>query len=170
LVPAGLTQRVADELRAESRTADADHEEVLEFAARAGDCAGMDFGREVVDRGERAGDLSRDFPGGSQVRGPQPVVADHAVLVGIGDGALFERSHVGERLFHRHFDFREKAVGERHAADIERHAERGVVVIELFETGPGHDGEEAGRGKTRGSTIFSLPPGVDACSIAAWYT
>jgi hypothetical protein len=38
-----------------------------------------------------------------------------------------------------------------------------------LETGPGHDGKEAGSGEAGGSTIFSLPPGVGACSIAALY-
>jgi len=95
----GWPSAVADELRAEGRAADADHEEVLEFAARTSDRAAMDFRDEVVDRGERAGDLGRDFASRRQMWRAQPVMADHAVLVGVGDGAFFERGHVGETPF-----------------------------------------------------------------------
>jgi len=134
----GLAQRVGDELRAERGAADADHEQVLELAARAGDGAGVDLGREILDGGERAGDLLRQLLRRSEVRGAQPIVADHAVLVGIGDGALFEGGHVGKGFLHRHLDLGEVTIGKRHAADVERQAERGIGEVVLFKTRPGH--------------------------------
>src|ERR1019366_2713984 len=62
----------------------------------------------------------------------------HPVLVGIGDGALFERGHGGERLCEPRLHRGEKLIRERHAAQIERQSKRGIVVTVLFETGPGH--------------------------------
>jgi len=62
----------------------------------------------------------------------------HPVLVGIGDGALFERGHGGERLCEPRLHRGEEVIRERHAAQIERQPKRGIVVTVLFETGPGH--------------------------------
>ena len=66
--------------------------------------------------------------------GAQPVVADHAFFVGIGDGASLQSCHVGERLCELGLHRVEEAVGERHAAEVERKPERGILVAELFET------------------------------------
>eukprot|EP01035_Chromulina_nebulosa_P033886 gene33885-45391_t len=63
LIPAGLAEGVVDELRAEGGAADADHEEIFEFALGAGDGAGVNFGGEVLDCGERVGNLRRDGGG-----------------------------------------------------------------------------------------------------------
>jgi hypothetical protein len=129
---------VRDELRAEGGAADADHEQVLELAARAGDGAGVDLGREILDGSKRAGDLLRQLLRRCEMWRTQPVVADHAVLVGVGDGALFEGRHIGEGFLHRHLDLREVTIGKRHAADVERQAERGIGEVVLFKTRPGH--------------------------------
>ena len=53
----------------------------------------------------------------------QPVVADHALLIGVGDGALLERRHVGERLGHDWGHLLGETGGRWRAAEVERDAE-----------------------------------------------
>ena len=89
LVLAGLAQRVLDQLRSEGRAADADHEQVFEFTLWAGDGAGVDFGGEVLDRGERGRNLGGEGGRRGELGRTQPVMTDHTVLVGIGDGPGF---------------------------------------------------------------------------------
>ena len=55
----------------------------------------------------------------------QPVMADHAVLVGIGDGALFQGGHGGERLLHRRLHAGEEVVRKGDPADVEGEPEAG---------------------------------------------
>ena len=138
LVLARVAQCLADKLRAERGTADADHEQMLEFALGAGNGAGVDLGGEVLDRGERGGNLGGQFGGGRKLRGAEPVMADHALLVGVRDGAFFQRGHVRERLLDGGFLRREEVVRERDPADIERHTEVGVLVEVGLKAGPGH--------------------------------
>ena len=135
-----------DELGAEGGAADTDHEEVFEFALGAGDGAGVDARGEVFDRSERGGNLGGEGGRGRELGRAEPVVADHAVLIGIGDGAFFQGGHVGEGLLHRGVFGGEKIVGERDAADVEREAEIGVVIIKRFKAGPGGHGEGKGKG------------------------
>ena len=131
-------ERVAHQLRPERRTADADHKQLAELAVGTGDLALVDAGGEILDGGQRRGDGVRDFLVRRQLRRAQPVMADHAVLIGIGDGALLQRGHGGEGLRELRLQRGEIVVRERQAAEVERHAERGIVVAVLLETGPGH--------------------------------
>ena len=107
---AGVTaDGFGDELRAERRAADADEQDLLEHpAAGRSDGAGVDFRGEVLERGERSVDGFLQIWRGRQVRVAQPVVADHAAFIGVGDGAAFERLHVGEGLL----DFRLHGAGK----------------------------------------------------------
>jgi hypothetical protein len=95
------------------------------------------------DRGEGVEISVRSSGVGASWGRAQPVVADHAFLVGIGDGAGFERGHVGEGFLHARLHRREEVVGERDAADVEGEPEIAVLVEVFFETGPGHDGRKA---------------------------
>ena len=124
---------MGDELRAEGGAADADHEEVFEFALRAGDGARVDLGGKVFDRNECGGDRVGQLGRGRELRCTEPVVADHALLVGIRDGTFFESGHVGEGLLHGGFLRGEEIVRERQARNIEGDAEVGVMVGVGFE-------------------------------------
>ena len=104
-----LADGLGDELRAERGAADADEQDLLEDATVGRrDLAGVDFHREVLEVGERAGDGLFQLRRGGEVGVAQPVVADHAAFVGVGDGTGFERLHVGEGAL----DFRFHAGGE----------------------------------------------------------
>ena len=133
-------ERVGDELRAEGRAADADAEEVGELASGAFDLAGVHLCGEAgngVDGGLHFGGNLRV---GRELRSTQPVVADHALLVWIGDGAFFERSHVGERLGHGWAHLLGETSRGRGTAEVERDAEFGEVLELLPEEveGVGH--------------------------------
>ena len=125
---AGLAEGVGDELWAEGGAADADHEEFFEFTLGAGDGARVDLGGKIFDRSECGGDRVGQLGRGRELRRAEPVVADHALLVGIRDGTFFEGGHGGEGLLHGGFLRGEKIVGEREARDIEGDAEVGVMV------------------------------------------
>ena len=88
-------QGVGHELRAERRAADADHEQVAEALGRGRrDAAGVHPGREVEHALAACARISaRDLRRRGELRRAQPVVADHALLVGVGDRALLERLH-----------------------------------------------------------------------------
>ena len=60
-------------------------------------------------RVDRVADLSRDLRRRRELRGPQPVVPDHPLLVRVGDRALFERRHVAVRLLQRRLHFASSA-------------------------------------------------------------
>jgi hypothetical protein len=64
-------------------------------------------------------------------------VADHAVLIGIGDGPGFEPLHHRERRVHLRPQRREIGVGKPHAADIEREPEFAIREMVLAVTVPG---------------------------------
>ena len=112
-VPARLAERVAHELRAQGRAADSDDEQVGEPALGAGDGARVHLGGEVPDRGERGRDLLGYRLVGGELRGPQPVVAHHALLARVRDRALLQGRHVGEGPLDPGLHRGEVAVGER---------------------------------------------------------
>ena len=89
---------VGHELRAERRAADADHEHVAEaLGGGRTDPAVVDPCREVGHALLRVADLGRERRRRRELRRAQPVVADHALLVGVRDRALLERRHRLER-------------------------------------------------------------------------
>jgi hypothetical protein len=129
---------VSDELGTERRAADSDHEQLLELPLRATDFAGVYFRRKRFDRGEGGCDFAREVRGGGELRGAKPVVADHALLVGIRERPGLEPGHGIVRLLDLRLHGRKEIVGKRHPRDVERNAEVGVVVEVFFEAGPGH--------------------------------
>ena len=134
-------ERVGHELRAEGGAADADAEEVGELAGGAFDLSRVDLRREAGDGFDGRLHVGGDLRVGREFRRAQPVVADHALLVGVGDGALFQGGHVGEGLG----DGRRHLFGEARwrgrAAEVERDAEfREVEELLAVEVeGGGHD-------------------------------
>ena len=140
-IRAGLAEGVVDQLGAEGGAADADDKELGELlSGGAEDFSGMDVGGEGADLGEGVVDGFGDFGAGGEFGGAQPVVTNHAALVGIGDGAGFERLHRGEGLLDGRFLLGEKGVREGNAAVVQGEAERRVVVGVLGETVPAHKG------------------------------
>ena len=70
---------------------------------------------------------------GRKLRRAEPIVADHALFVGIGNGALFQDGHGRESLLDGGLHGREKVVGKGDAADIHGEAEISVVAVVGFE-------------------------------------
>ncbi len=106
----------------ERGAADADQQHVGEFRAAGGDLAAVDGGGEVLDIGLGLLDFLAQFRGGRKRGIAQPVVADHALFVGVGDGAGLQLAHGGEGLGGERLHFGQEIVAETHPADIERNA------------------------------------------------
>ncbi len=133
----GLAEGMGHELRAQCRAADADDEQVFEGAERAPDFAVVHFLRERLHCGHGAVDLFTNGGGGRQGGVAQPVMSDHAFLVGVGKGALLQFPHRGERLLHPGFHPGEKVIRKIHPAHVNREANGGVLGIGmLLQTGP----------------------------------
>jgi hypothetical protein len=96
----------------------------------------MNLVREVLDGADGVLDLLAD--GGLRSEGgmAEPVMADHAFFVGIGDGAMFEIGHAGEGFLHARFHGGKKIIREVHAADVQGQAESGVMGKILLVTFP----------------------------------
>ena len=126
-----------DELGAEGGAADADDEDAGEFATRGGgDIAGVDVGGELKGSGE--GGVDFGFESGRGEGGiAQPVVADHAIFVRVGDFTGFDGAHggFGGGDFAGHLI--EVAGGKIDAAEVDGEAEIGVADEGLIELVPG---------------------------------
>ncbi len=97
--PRVLADGFGNELRAERGTADADEQDLFEMATGwRGDGAGVDFFREALQVVDGIGDGAAQFLGRGEGGIAQPVVADHAAFIGVGDGTGFDGFHVGEGL------------------------------------------------------------------------
>ena len=95
-------ERGGDELGPERRAADADDEQVREVAALAAHAPSCARRRRSCLMRASVSSISRRSSGvGASAGVAQPVVADHALLVGVGDGAALERVHGREGLLHR---------------------------------------------------------------------
>lgn len=126
-----------DELGAESGAADADDEDAGEFATSGGgDIAGVDVGGELEGGGEGGGDLGLEI-GRGEGGVAQPVVADHAVFVGVGDFTGFDSTHggLGGADFAGHLV--EVTGWDVDAAEVDGEAEIGVADEGLIELVPG---------------------------------
>jgi len=85
-------------------------------------------GEDTVERGL---DLVAEEGVGREGRVAEPVVADHAALVRVGDGALLELPHGGEGLLHPGLHLLQEVVREPHPADVDEEAELLVLVQPL---------------------------------------
>lgn len=126
-----------DELGAEGGAADADDEDAGEFAACwRGDIAGVNFGCELKGGGEGGVDFGFEF-GRGEGGVAQPVVADHAIFVRVGDFTGFDGAHggFGGGDFTGHLI--EVTGGKIDAAEVDGEAEIGVTNEGLIELVPG---------------------------------
>ena len=89
----------------------------------------MNLGCERLDAGQGLIDRLSDFLRGGQGGVTQPVVADHPVFVGIGDGASLEFIHRGERFRQARLDLPDELVREIHSAYVEAQADRGELCV-----------------------------------------
>ena len=124
-----MTESVGDELRPECRAADADAEDRFKIPGDAPDRAGVNLFRKALDGLDRAGDRVAQLRCRREFRRAQPIMPDHAVLVGIRDRALFERGHRGVRPLDFRLQTRKKIVRERHATDVDREAGFGETEV-----------------------------------------
>ena len=97
----------------------------------------MDVRGERLDFGDRAGDVAANVGSGRKVGIAEPIVAHHAFLVGVRNGAFLKRVHGGERLLHGRLNRFEEAVGKLDATQVEREAEVRIIEIPLLKMIPG---------------------------------
>ena len=125
--PRVLADGFGHQLRPERGSADADEQDLLEIsAARRGDAAGVDLLRELLEGGEWLGDGAPQLLGRSQRGIPQPIVADHAAFVGIGDRAGLDRRQIREGLLNA----RRKRVGMA-GRDVHQRKVEGESVLRI---------------------------------------
>src|SRR3990172_2937403 len=128
----GCSECVRDKLRTQSRATDADAQNTGEAVAFFGfDLSCVDFGSEILDRAKVVLDLSSEFRLRRSLRSPQPVVPDHAVLIGIGDRACLQSIHGLVRLLDLRLHTIEIIIAEAHSAEVERQAD-GRAYAEIF--------------------------------------
>ena len=119
-VAARPRQSVGDELRAKRRTADADNEQMLEFAAaRRHDFASVNLRCKTLNFVQNRRDLRAQIVG-RQLRIAQPVMADSAFFVGIGDGATLQFVHLRIGFLQFRLEIGEEVIAEIHARNVER--------------------------------------------------
>ena len=91
---AGSGQGVGHQLRAQGAAADADQQQIAEaVGVRRGDALLVDVGGEGTHLFDFGFDCLADGLVGGELGGAKPVVADHAVFVGVGDGPSFQAGH-----------------------------------------------------------------------------
>ena len=135
-VRAWIAQGMGDKLRAKCRATNANQQIVFKRTTLAADFPSVNFGGKILDPGGGFFDLPADCQRGRERGIPQPIMTDHAVFIGIRDGALFQRRHVGQRLLHARFHAREKLVGHVHAAQVHRQTNLGIFGVILLESLP----------------------------------
>jgi hypothetical protein len=86
---------------------------------------------EGEDPVERGLDLAAEEGVGREGRVAEPVVAHHASLVRVGDGALLELPHGGEGPLHPRLHLAQEVLREPHPADVDEEAELLVLVEPL---------------------------------------
>ena len=119
----GLPEGMGDELRAQRRAADPNHQQVAEGAGGARDLAGVNLLAESFDGRQRGLDFPPDLRRGSQRRRAQPIMADPPLFVRVGDGSLLERRHGGIGLLHPRLKLRKKIVRELDATHVHAQAQ-----------------------------------------------
>ena len=95
----------------------------------------MNFRGKLLDPGNGFFDFLADFRCWRERGIPQPIMADHAIFVRIGNRAFFQRGHVGQRLLHARFHRGEEFVDHVHPAQVHRQTEFGkfgVIFLKPF--------------------------------------
>lgn len=95
------------------------------------DLAGDDVAGEGEDAVEGALDLGAKKGVGGKARVAEPVVAHHAALVGVSDGALLKLLHRDEGALHPRLHLLQELLREPHPADVDEKAQLLVLVEPL---------------------------------------
>jgi hypothetical protein len=127
-------ERRSNEFRSEGRAANTDHQKILEPRRALGDDRSLvHIGRKLHDACVRRCDGISNLRARREGRVTQPIVADHAVLVGVGDRPFFELVHRAERSLDWPVHAIEEAIVEPHPTDvdgqIDRRAHRQVLSV-----------------------------------------
>jgi hypothetical protein len=101
----------------------------------------LDFFREIFERGDGLGDGLFQLLGRGEVGVAQPVVADHAAFIGVGDGPGLDGDHVGEGFGDFRCEGLDVAGRDVHQGEIEGEAELRVAEKRLVVGLPGHGGK-----------------------------
>ena len=92
------------------------------------DRAGVDVGGEILDARRVSRDFLRIISGRGRSCGvAQPVVADHAAFVGVGDGTGFDCLHVGEGLGDARLKLSDVTRRNVHQGEVEGESVLGVT-------------------------------------------
>src|SRR6266480_6984180 len=97
------------------------------FAVFGCDFSGVNIGRKLFDTLVRFLDVSAKLLTWCQRGIAEPVMANHAFLIGIGDRSRFELFHRSERLFDPWLHLLEEIIRKSHPADIDGKIEIAVV-------------------------------------------
>ncbi len=125
------------ELGPQGRTADADAEDAGEALGLLGAQPPIvDPGGKLLDSLESGLDLCADLGGGGQFWRPQPVVAHHAALVGVGLGPTLQVLHGLQGLAQGSLHLLQEGPVQVHPADVHGQAGVGIFVEHLLETLP----------------------------------
>ena len=122
----------------------------------------MHRGGEGLDVREGLRDLFGDGPGRRELRVAEPVVADHAILVGVGDASLLQLGHGEVGALQGPFHRREEAIRDIHPADVHGKAEGRILGVELLEAGP-----ESSFGRSHGRSRVVSGPEVQSAKLDA---
>ena len=115
------------------------------------DFPGVNIAGESLDTFVRSFDICAKLRGGRQRGIPQPIMANHPFLIGIGDCSRFKLPHCRKRLVDLRLHFLEEIVGKSHPTNVERETEIVVVHEILLKTLPKRRGRhdlQHNRGKT----------------------
>ena len=96
----------------------------------------VDLTREAFDVLQHGRDLSADLGGGRQIGLPQPVMAHHPLLIGVGDAAPLQGLHCIEGLRKSRLQLIQQVRVEPHTADVQVKTQAGVMVKPILITIP----------------------------------
>ena len=136
-------QRVADQLGAQCRAADADQKQIGKTGlARRGDLLLVDLLRKGQDAVVGGADRLGDVVGRRQRGIAKPIVADHAVLVRIRDFAGLQPRHRVDGLVEARIHLLPEVIAGPHARWIDANRQlghvAGLLLIRLPRVGLGH--------------------------------
>src|SRR3954466_13317962 len=98
----------------------------------------MNFGCKCFNIHDCPGDFVANLGHRREVWVAEPIMADHALLVGVGNRAFLERVHCGESLLHARLDEFEEAFRKLDAAQVQSEAELRIIEIPFLEMVPGN--------------------------------
>ena len=132
----GPRQRIGNELRPQRRAADADNQKMLELPALLRHhFAAVNLRGERFDALQNLRDLRAQIVG-RQIGVAQPIMADHALFVGVGDGAALQFVHLRVGGLQFRLEVGKELVVKRHPRDVERETQVGVGEVKALKAVP----------------------------------